>query len=146
MDVHSHGDGDGFSLLQYVNPMSIAGFLFGFGGSGVMSRGLGAQPNTSLWFATAGGFGLWMIACLTIIRMFAAAGGTSHNIREQLVGVRANVTAPIAGSTPGMVSYVVAGSRQSLRAITEDEEPIPVGATVRIRRIDNHTAQVMRID
>ena len=78
--------------------------------------------------------------------IFGAGEATSHNRRESVVGLRASVTAPIEGARPGMVSYTVSGARQSLRAITEDEEPIPMGATVRIRKIDQNTALVMRID
>lgn len=87
-----------------------------------------------------------MIAYMIITRFFGASEGSSHNKREELVGTRAQVTALITGATPGMVTYVVGGSRQSLRAVTDDEEPIPVGATVRIRRIESHTARVIRID
>ena len=66
--------------------------------------------------------------------------------RDELVGLRAHVIAPIAGSQPGMISYTAAGSRQSIRAITDEDESIPNGVVVRIRRIENHTAHVTRID
>jgi membrane protein implicated in regulation of membrane protease activity len=144
--MHVHGDGGGFNIFQYLNPMSVAGFLLGFGGTGVASRILGANSGAATMCGLAGGGGLWLIAYMVITRFFGASEGTSHNKREELVGSRAHVTAPIVGSTPGMVSYVVGGTRQSLRAVTDDEEPIPVGATVRIRRIESHTARVIRIE
>lgn len=148
-----HGDhqpaeteGGGFNILQYLNPTFISCFLFGFGGLGALSQFLGLPPTTGFICASAGGLGLYVFAYLFVAKMFAGSEATSHNIREELVGTRARVTAPIAGLRPGMVSYEVGGSRQLLRAITDDEEPIPTGATVRIRKIDNHTAHVMRID
>lgn len=140
------GEGGGFNLLQYLNPMSVAGFLLGFGGAGFLSHTLGAHTTASLLFAGAGGWGLWLMAYLIVTRVFARAGGTSHNKREDIVGLRANVIAPITGAQPGTVSYIVGGTRQSLRAISEDEELIPVGSTVRIRKVDANTAHVMRID
>lgn len=151
-DSHHHAeadvDGGRFNLFQYFNPLSIAGFLLGFGGIGFVSGLLAPNlaPTLRLMLGGVGGWSLWLIAYLIVTRLFGNAEGSSHNKREELIGVRAQVTAPISGSMPGMVSYVVAGTRQSLRAITEDEDPIPVGAAVRIRRIDNHTAYVMRID
>jgi membrane protein implicated in regulation of membrane protease activity len=156
---HAHGDahhadhhadtsesGGRLNLLQYLNPMSVAGFLLGFGGVGIICRNLGLPPPTSLVCGLAAGSGLWLMAYLLVTRMFGAAEGTSHNRREDLIGYRAQVTAPIAGQRPGMVAYTVAGSRQSLRAVTDDEEPIPNGAVVRIRRIEGSTAHVVRID
>src|SRR5207247_106701 len=92
------------------------------------------------------GSGLWLMAYLIASRIFATAGGTSQNRREELIGRRGHVAAPIQGSHAGTVTYVVRGTRQSLPAVTDDEEPIPVGAAVRIRRIENNTAHVMRID
>jgi len=140
-DSHGH-----FNLFAYLNPMSVAGFLMGFGGLGVVSGMLHVPLPARLLYATAGGGGLWLVAYLLIVRMFGRAGGTSHHRREELVGLRAQVTAPIDGAKPGMVCYIVAGTRQSLPAITDDEEAIPIGATVRIRKIENNTACVMRID
>jgi membrane protein implicated in regulation of membrane protease activity len=140
------GEGGGFNILEYLNPTFISSFLFGFGGLGALGQFLGLPPSTSLICASAGGLGLYAFAYLFVAKVFATSQATSHNVREELVGTRARVTAPIAGLQPGMVSYEVGGSRQLLRAITDDEEPIPTGATVRIRKIDNHTAHVMRID
>ena len=147
MDVHLHPEhGGGFSLLSYLNPMSVAGFLLGFGGAGVGARMLGVPIQASLLYSGAGGIGIYTGAYLILSKLFVNSQATSHNRRDQLVGIRAQVTAPIAGSLPGMVSYTIAGSRQSVSAVTEDEEPIPVGAVVRIRRIEGHRVQVMRID
>jgi membrane protein implicated in regulation of membrane protease activity len=146
VELHVHGEGDGFNIFQYLNPMSVAGFLLGFGGSGVASRMLGAHPTTATLCGLAGGGGLWLLAYLVITRVFGASEGTSHNKREELIGTRAQVTALIAGSQPGMVAYVVSGSRQSLRAVSDDDDPIPVGAAVRIRRIESNTARVTRVD
>lgn len=146
----SHGDqgdasteGGKLNILQYFSPMSIAGFLLGFGGLGVISRLLGADGLFSTLNGLVGGLGLWLVAYLIIVRVFAHSGGTSHTRREAIVGRQAQVIAPIAGSRPGMISYTIAGTRQTVRAITEEGQMIPVGANVRIRRIDSNTAFVI---
>jgi membrane protein implicated in regulation of membrane protease activity len=145
---HAESEGGRFNLFQYLNPLSLAGFLLGFGGAGVVSGMLfPALPSTvRLMAGGLAGWGLWLVAYLIVTKMFGNAEGSSHNNRQVLIGIRARVSAPIDGSRPGMVSYVVAGTRQSLRAVTEDEEPIPVGAEVRIRRIADNTAWVAQID
>jgi membrane protein implicated in regulation of membrane protease activity len=144
------GDGDDASgrpnLLAYFNPTLLSGFLLGCGAAGLMSRYLGVLPAASLPYAGIGGLALWGSAFLIVSQMFGKAQGTSHNRRSDVVGLRGNVTAPIEGQRPGMVAFNVGGTRQQLRAVTEDEEPIPMGAEVRIRRVDEHTALVMRID
>jgi membrane protein implicated in regulation of membrane protease activity len=149
-DAHHHAEGeeggDRFSLFAYLNPMSVAGFLLGFGGAGTVSRLLGVHPLASLLYAFASGWGMWLLAYLIITRVFGAAGGTSHNRQEDLIGLRGHVTAPIEGTHAGMVCYVISGTRQQVRAVTDDGETIPVGAQVRIRRIEANTAYVYRID
>lgn len=132
-------------LLSYLNPMAVAGFLLGFGGTGVLMRSQGASPLASLAGACASGYGLWLAAYLVVTRIFAVAGGTSHFLRDDLVGMAASVTAPIAPGRPGMVCCTVAGSRQSVRAIVDEAcGDIPVGASVRIVRIEAGTARVVR--
>ena len=63
-----------------------------------------------------------------------------------MAGVSGKITANVAGGKPGMVSYVVGGSRQSLPAVSEEEETIPTGSAVRIRRVVNNTAYVVRVE
>lgn len=149
-DAHQQAEAEGgrFNLFQYLNPLSVAGFLLGFGGAGIASGLLmpSLAGSVRVLSGVISGWGLWLVAYLIVTRMFGGAEGTSHNRREDLIGTRAKVSVSISGSNPGMVSYVVAGTRQSLRAVTEDDEPIPVGAEVRIRRITDGTACVMRID
>lgn len=161
---HAHGDhghhgeqnggdsGDGedasgrINLLAYFNPTLLSGFLLGCGAAGLMSRFLGVQPGASLPYAGIGGLVLWGSAFFIVSQMFGKAQGTSHNRRSDVIGLRAQVTTPIEGQRPGMVSVTVGGTRQQIRAVTDDEGIIPVGAVVRIRRLDEHTALVMRID
>jgi hypothetical protein len=87
-----------------------------------------------------------VLAYLFIFKFVGASQASSHYREDDVLGLRGQVTAPIRGSQPGMVACVVAGRRQQFRAITEEEEPIPMGAAVRIRTIHNNTAKVIRID
>ena len=144
--AHAHHEG-GFNILHYLSPLAVAGFLLGFGGVGVAVRLMGAAAWPSTVAATAGGLGLWLIAYLIITRVFVQAAGTSHYRQEELAGRRGLVTATIEGGKPGMICYTITGTRQTVRAISEDPaESIPTGSAVRIRRIENNTAVVTRID
>src|SRR5687767_4167663 len=148
---HGHGaNGDAghhhFSLLTFLSPLQVASFFFGFGALGVLTRIQKMALIPSAGYAAIGGLLTWAAAYLILTQMFGKSQGTSHSRREEMIGLRAQVIAPIAGERPGMVAYTVAGTRQSLPAITEDEEPIPMGATVRIRKVRGNTASVVRID
>ncbi len=153
-----HSDGSGgdayepeavgarFNIFQLLNIPAISGFLMGFGGIGAVTRSVGFGGKLSLVYAFAAGIGLWVVAWWMITRVFGTAEGTSHNTWDDVIGLRAEVSAPIEGLKPGTVAYTVGGSRQSAKAISEDEALIPKGASVRIRRIENHTAIVSRVD
>lgn len=149
-DQGDHGDlRDGvarFNILSYLSPIAVSGFLLGFGGVGVFARLVGSSHLVSVPLAAASGAALyygcyWLSHC-----MFGRSQGTSHSRREDVIGLRARVVAPIDGRQPGMVSYTIGGSRQSLPAVTDDEKPIPMGATVRIQRVEEHKVSVMRLD
>ncbi|MGC8669321.1 MAG: NfeD family protein [Chthonomonadales bacterium] len=129
----------------YLSPMSAAGFLIGFGGGGVSARALGSGPAPSLLYACAGGMGLYWVAWTVITRFFGAAQASSHFCQEDAVGLRATVIAPIEGGRPGMIGCVIAGTRQRVRAVSDEQEVIPVGSIVRIRRIEHETAHVTRV-
>src|SRR5207244_6110788 len=73
-DAHHHeghrGDGETegarFSLLQYLNPMAVAGFLLGFGGTGVFFGIAKPDMHTSvrMALAIAAGSSLWLMTYL----------------------------------------------------------------------------------
>lgn len=138
--------GSHVSLLGYLSPLAIAGFLIGFGGVGVVSRMAGAGIAGSLAGASAGGLSMWAGVFLIIRRMFGGSQGTSHYHREELIGCRGQATTPITADRPGMISITVGGTRQTVRALTDEEEPIPTGATVRIRKVEENTVRVTRVD
>lgn len=121
-------------------------FLVGFGGAGVLSRLSGAGFLPSLACGGVSGSMLYYYAWWLIVRVFGGAQASSHVRRSDLVGVRAEVMAPIAGTRPGMIAYTVAGQRQTARAIAEAGEELPVGTSVRIRKLSRDTAEVVRIE
>lgn len=133
------------NILHYIDPMSVSGFLLGFGGAGILSHSVHASLIFGLLSALSAGGAMWAGAWLLINRVFGAANTSSHNVLEDLIGLNAQVTAPISQDHPGMICYVVAGSRQTIRAINEEEGVIPPGTDVRIHRLDNNVAKVMRI-
>ena len=152
LDLHAeahgadHADCGHFSILSYLAPMAVAGFLLGFGGIGTMLRSLGMAPSPSVLAALSGGMAMWLGAYLFITKFVGASQASSHYRRDELVGLRGKVTAPIEGAKPGMVAFNVAGRRQQLRAVTQEEQAIPMGANVRIRIVKDNVAQVVRLD
>jgi membrane protein implicated in regulation of membrane protease activity len=132
------------NLLAYLSPTLLAGLLLGVGTGGVASRMAGAQPAPSLAFAGAGGLLLWGSAYLIVTKLFGGSQASSHVQRDAVVGMPARVVVPIAGSKPGMISLVLAGTHQTLRAISDDGQPIAAGTDVRVRRIVGGTATVTR--
>ncbi|NUQ71455.1 MAG: hypothetical protein HUU17_11630 [Chthonomonadales bacterium] len=145
VDTH-RGPGHGINLLAFLNPTMISCFLVGFGGAGVLSRLSGAGFLPSLACGGVSGSMLYYYAWWLIVRVFGGAQASSHVRRSDLVGVRAEVMAPIAGTRPGMIAYTVAGQRQTARAIAEAGEELPVGTSVRIRKLSRDTAEVVRIE
>jgi membrane protein implicated in regulation of membrane protease activity len=143
---HGHHDAaPGVKLLSFLSPILATGFLVGFGGTGVLARLAKMPPIPSLAWAAAGGAMLYYVAWWVIHDVFGGAQASSHTRRGDLVGHSGRVTAPIEGLRPGMICLVIAGSRQSVPAITDEGVAIPVGATVRIRRISGTTAVVARV-
>lgn len=135
-----------FSFLPQINPMLLSGFLLGFGGIALASRGMHFGHGPAALAGAMGGVMLYWVASLIVVRVFGNAQGTSHNRREDLAGLRGLVTAPIDGQRPGMICYVVMGTRQSMRAVTEDGVSIPAGAAVILRRVEGSTAYVTPLD
>lgn len=134
------------NILAFLNPTMASSFLVGFGGVGVLSRVTGAGMLPSMAYAGLGGGIFYYSAWWTIVRFFGGAQSSSHTRRRDLIGVRATVTAPIEGSRPGMIAYTLAGSRQVRRAVTYENESLPVGEAVRIRRLTGDSALVSRIE
>jgi membrane protein implicated in regulation of membrane protease activity len=134
------------NVLAFLNPTMASSFLIGLGGGGVLSRVSGAGALPSLACASVGGGLCYYWAWWLIVRFFGGAQLSSHTRRTDLVGVRAQVTAPIEGSRPGMIAFTIAGSRQTARAITSEDDTITVGSAVRIRRINKDAVVVSRIE
>jgi len=149
---HGHGhaadadEGSRFNLLAFLNPTMASSFLIGFGGGGVVSRLSGAGAVPSIACAGVSGSLLYYYAHWLIMRVFAAAQASSHTRLDDLLGRPATVIAPIEGTHAGMVALVVGGSRQTFRALSSEGEVIPVGTSVRVRRVKRDTVLVTRND
>ncbi|MBM3495923.1 MAG: hypothetical protein FJX72_16600, partial [Armatimonadetes bacterium] len=57
----AHRGGHSLNLLAFLNPMLATGFLFGFGGVGVLARAAQLMPLPSLGWAAAGGGSLYYL-------------------------------------------------------------------------------------
>ena len=148
IDADAHADHDlppGLKLLSFLSPVLASGFLAGFGGAGVLSRMAKLDPIPSFAWAAAGGVLLYSIGWWVVHDVFGASQASSMTKRDELAGRTGLVTATVSGSRPGMIYYTIAGTRQSIPAITEDGVTIPVGAHVQIRRVAGKMAVVSRL-
>lgn len=91
---------------------------------------------------------------MLLSRVFGSAERSSHIQQDEFVGINAEVITSIPVKGVGIISIESFGNRQSLPARLEasadtdmvEQEPVPRGARVRIRRIESGTALVIRID
>lgn len=149
-EAHASHDGDGempagLKLLTFLSPVLMSGFLLGFGSAGVLAR-LAKLPHVpSFAWAAAGGVALYYIGWWIVHDVFGGSQASSHTKQDELTGRTGLVIAPISGTRPGTICYTIAGARQSISAIAQDDVEIPVGAKVVIRRVAGRKAVVSRV-
>ena len=127
-DVGSHD----VSILS-LSPISIAAFITSFGGIGIIAtQGFGAQGLTSLIWAIAGSIVIAVVSHLAFFYAFVAPQASSALTAGEVLGVTAEVTAPIPGDSVGEIAYVAMGERHTATARSKDGRAIPRGALVTI--------------
>lgn len=120
----------GFSPLS---PITIATFITTFGGVGLLVNVL--TPLAPIWgllIATASGLTTSGAMFLFYTRVLMAAQGSSEVRIGELVGKKAEVTAPIREGDVGEVAFVARGMRVRYLARSADRQAIPRGTDVEI--------------
>jgi membrane protein implicated in regulation of membrane protease activity len=127
-DVSSHD----VSLLS-LSPISIAAFITSFGGIGIIAtQGFGVGGGASLVWAIGGSIVIAIISHLLFFYLFIAPQASSALKTSDVIGISAEVTAPIPGNSVGEIAYVAMGERHTATARSYDGNSIPRGALVTI--------------
>jgi hypothetical protein len=120
------------SILS-LSPISIAAFITSFGGIGIIAtQGFRAGGAASLLWAIGGSIVVALASHLLFFYIFIAPQASSALKTSDVIGVTAEVTAPIPGDSVGEIAYVAMGERHVATARSRDRSPIPRGALVTV--------------
>lgn len=127
-DVASHD----VSILS-LSPISIAAFITSFGGIGIIAtQGFGASGTSSLLWAIFGSILVAIVSHFAFFYLFVAPQASSAVRTSDVIGLTAEVTAPIPGSSVGEIAFVAMGERHTATARSQDGSPISRGSLVTI--------------
>lgn len=119
--------------LSPLSPITIATFITTFGGVGMMMSSLTAfTPLLGLLVATVSGFAVSGALFLLYARVVTTVQGSSEVQMGELVGMTAEVIAPIPENNVGEVVLVARGARVRSSARSSDGQAIPRGTMVEI--------------
>jgi membrane protein implicated in regulation of membrane protease activity len=129
------GDVDAFDVgsveVSPVSPITISTFITAFGAVGIISRQLFdiSGPISLLW-STGGGLALSGVMFLFYSRFLIGSQGSSEVRVSQLVGLTAEVIAPIHEGGVGEIAVVAQGSRVTYPARSSQGTAIKRGTLV----------------
>jgi hypothetical protein len=129
------GDADAFDVgsveVSPISPITISTFITAFGAVGIISRQLfGVSGPVSLLWSTAGGLLLSGVMFLFYSRFLIGSQGSSEVRVSQLVGLTAEVIAPIPEDGVGEIAVVAQGSRVTYPARSSQGTAIKRGTLV----------------
>lgn len=136
---HAEGGGGASDMPGFapLSPTTIATFVTAFGGLGMIFQQIAI--TRSLWVsapaAALGALGIAALVFMMFRALFSRTQASSEGHVVDLLGQPATVITPIASGSIGEIAYVQAGTRYSAPARSDDDLPLPNGATVKITRI-----------
>lgn len=123
------------SILS-LSPISIAALITSFGGIGIIAtQGFHADGGTSLVWAIVGSIVVALISHFVFFYVFVAPQASSALKTRDVIGVTAEVTAPIPGDSVGEIAYVAMGERHTATARSHDGHAIARGSLVTIEAL-----------
>ena len=129
------GDVDAFDIgsveVSPISPITISAFITAFGAVGIISRQLFEVPGPmSLLWSTLGGLLLSGAMFLFYSRFLIGSQGSSEVRVSQLVGLTAEVVAPIPEDGIGEIAVIAQGSRVTYPARSSQGKAIKRGSLV----------------
>lgn len=137
--------GGSFSLFGYLNPMSLALFLLGFGFLGYVFHNAMASLALQFTFVLAGVGGIILALAFLILlnRIFGDSEGATVQDVSDRVGLLGKVSMTIAQNSLGEISYISPGGmRKSIPARSLDGQRLERDQEVVVINCQNGIAEV----
>jgi len=137
--------GGGFSLLGFLNPMSLALFLTGFGFLGYVFHNAMASLALQFTFAIAsmGGIILALVFLVLLSRIFGDSEGATVQDVSDRTGLLGKVSMTILQNSLGEITYVSPGGlRKSIPARSLDGQRLERDQEVVVVNYQNGIAEV----
>ncbi len=137
--------GGGFSLLGFLNPMSLALFLIGFGFLGYVFHNAMASLALQFTFAIAsvGGIILALVFLILLSRIFGDSEGATVQDVSDRTGLLGKVSMTILQNSLGEITYVSPGGlRKSIPARSLDGQRLERDQEVVVVNYQNGIAEV----
>ena len=145
LDTMSGFHGHGEIALSPISPITIATFIGGFGGGGVITHFIYNNLALEIVIALVVGLLLAYLLWYIVSRVALAIQGSSEAKVGELIGEIAEVITPIQGEKMGEISYVFKGSRYNAPARSVDGNDINKNMPVKIWRVIGSTFYVKQI-
>jgi membrane protein implicated in regulation of membrane protease activity len=131
-----HGSVD----VSPLSPITIASFVTGFGGLGLIGTQLLAMSDTASLFFASGGAALIAGGMFFFYsRVLIAGQGSSEVLISEFSGKKAEVIIPIPRNGVGQIALVTRGTRTTWSARSADGKPIPRGTVVTVQNVSGQT-------
>jgi hypothetical protein len=137
--------GGSFSLLGYLNPMSLALFLLGFGFLGYIFHNTLSSLSLQFIFAMAGVGGIILAFCFLVLlsRIFGDSEGATVQDVSDRTGLLGKVIMAIPQNSIGEIAYISPGGmRKSIPARSLDGQRLERDQEVVVVTYQNGIAEV----
>ncbi len=137
---HGHGE----VALSPVSPITIAAFVGGFGGGGLIGFFLHMPTWGTILVGLAVGFAI-AFGIYYLMYVINKSNVSSEARVSDAVGITAEIITPIIEDATGEIAYILRGSRYNGAARSLDGKSIGRGRAVKIWRIVGSTCYVKEI-
>ncbi|HEX9743942.1 MAG TPA: hypothetical protein VGB30_00810 [bacterium] len=138
---HGHGE----IALNPVSPLTIASFIGGFGGGGLIGYYMHLPTVGTVLIALPVGF-LVAFSLYYLMYKINQTNISSESRFSEVVGVSGEIITPIVEDGTGEIAYVSRGSRYASPARSIDGRSIKKGRSVKVWRIVGSTCLVKEIE
>lgn len=139
-------DAGGHVHFAPLSPAVIATFTSAFGGAGMILNEFGLSPVVQIPAAAGAAGALGMSVSYLFYRLTKAAEKSSEARTAEMIGLEAQISAPIPAGGVGEISYTVAGSRYTAPARTMDGKEAGAQTVVRIAKMVGNLYYVQRLN